>query len=366
MINEEKNIVFSFLTWNVRSIRSISAFVKLKVLLNGLMSAENSNAITCFIFTETWITHNPRFNFNSIKNYNNVHIGRPAGVKGGGISVYIKKPIILNEIFSVVNNDVEALLVECLQKGFYRKILAVYRPPSGNLSSFMLWLEEVLEQHNDLIIAGDFNINILSLNSHACYTDVLKFYSYRILNNIVTREISSSLIDHVIVNEGIETTGIQSIIVHTARATVKSDHSLIVTLLKGRNHPLQLVRKIIKKVNYNAVTDILNVMFRDVNTLNISNCNLKTICENIGRCIRDNTITLSIKHRANEVLPPWVDAKYKRLFTNINNLSGKITKLKAKNLMCDRMMLKYNDRSREEMHITLIYLLLGRSCRGTY
>jgi hypothetical protein len=81
VIEEKHNeIEFTIACWNVRSIRDIKRFNKLKVLLSGLVHS-NNHSVDCLVLVE----YNDSFKFYELKNYNSVIRSRKES-KGGGIA----------------------------------------------------------------------------------------------------------------------------------------------------------------------------------------------------------------------------------------------------------------------------------------
>ena len=70
---------------------------------------------------------------------------------------------------TISTNDFEALWVE-IQNGSQRYCGEIYRHPHGNIQNFMDFLnsaiEKIVRENKFCIILGDFNIDLLKLDSH--------------------------------------------------------------------------------------------------------------------------------------------------------------------------------------------------------
>lgn len=139
---------------NMRSMRT-----KLDSLELFLTSLEHS--FDALIFTETWLSSNDQL--PPLLGYKAT--GMVTDTKrGGGIAIYVKKtnPISVIDELSVINTDVECMVVNT-----GRTIIAVvYRPPTGNVSSFLVLFENMLASLGALVlpfvIMGDVNIDTIS------------------------------------------------------------------------------------------------------------------------------------------------------------------------------------------------------------
>ena len=124
------------------------------------------------------------------------------GKRGGCIAVYIAESLQYSEVRTVT--ELESLMVEMtLHKRVLGLICVVYRTPQSQVQSFFNQLEFLLLQHDskkDLILCGDFNINVSCPDKSASsFIDLLGSYGLYVLNNLPTRETpsSKSCIDHI-------------------------------------------------------------------------------------------------------------------------------------------------------------------------
>ncbi|KAG5666693.1 hypothetical protein PVAND_014708 [Polypedilum vanderplanki] len=289
----------------------------------------------CIAITETWLNEGDKINRYNIKNYNNFHLKRRIGKRGGGISLYVKKNWNLNIIDSNISNNVEYLLAQINNDQINRKLLIIYRPPSGNIASFLSWLDQITSSHPDLILAGDMNINIADIKYSAIYVDLLNSNGYDIINESITRNESKSIIDHICISERTFEISCKVIEVYTMMKNNLSDHNMLVLVAKSCNS-VNWTKTSIKKINYNAIINEISSENKDVLSLEseskheVLNKFQNLIC-NIKFCIDTHTEVIELKHNANFIVPPWIDNRYVKIFSHIDNLSSKIEKLKFQN-----------------------------------
>ena len=153
---------FSILNLNIRSLAY--NYDNLIAFLN--ICGDNFHIIT---LNETWITPLSEDNFN-IQNFKAYHIYR-TNAKCGGVSIYVRDNIPskkLDEV-SIISNHIEACAVNVELGNQDISVLSVYRPPNSRKQDFINHIDHMLNgclKNKNLIIAGDFNIDLLQLNSN--------------------------------------------------------------------------------------------------------------------------------------------------------------------------------------------------------
>ena len=84
---------------------------------------------------------------------------------------------------SRITHDIEHLFIECAMNSKRILIGAIYRPPGGDVDTYMESLENLLSTHlrcDELIIVDDFNLNLLNIDYSfpaATFLNVMKTYS---------------------------------------------------------------------------------------------------------------------------------------------------------------------------------------------
>lgn len=111
--------------WNIRSLEPTLDFVRLTLLLNTL---------DILTISETWLHENIQDNELEIEGYRFYRFDRDTGKRAGGICVYAKPHINIDEIkfkdLNASNNDLEILWLK-VKAGNYKTIIlgTCYRPP---------------------------------------------------------------------------------------------------------------------------------------------------------------------------------------------------------------------------------------------
>lgn len=189
---------FSLLHVNIRSIRRYwNEFL--------IISRDVSSIIDVFVLTEISISAADTNQF-SLPGYTATFYTRCSG-RGGGIAVFVNKK------WSVSQNPLQFSHAECVALSLGNEatsvyLLAVYRPPSSNVGSFLEELDTCvsdLSLQDQLCIIGDFNIDILRVaKSTVCnYLNTLAKHGIECTIDNPTREehllgrLVSSCIDHV-------------------------------------------------------------------------------------------------------------------------------------------------------------------------
>lgn len=120
--------------------------------------------------SESWL--NPEIPNNTVRldQYKIYRQERNANKRGGGLCTYVHKTLKVDALkyneLNVSNENIEAMVLEFQQKLTKPIILITeYRPPQGNQAEFTLKLREILinlKSHNDVMVIGDFNIDIVN------------------------------------------------------------------------------------------------------------------------------------------------------------------------------------------------------------
>ena len=201
-VSSKYNKSFSVIHMNCRSLPKHHADIV--SLLDSLECSFNVIALT-----ETWLDPNDvkHYSFNG---YNFVSKERTSK-KGGGIALAIKEDVkyILRPDISIFNNVCETLFIEIFKPGKNVIIGVCYRPPGQSVKAYLNHLKDMLSvvnsEHKECILLGDFNIDLMKLNTSSYSNEFLEtFYAYSFLPMISkpTRitDKSMTLIDNIYSN----------------------------------------------------------------------------------------------------------------------------------------------------------------------
>ena len=198
-----KNENFSLIHANIRS--ATKNLSKLDTYLSNI-----SHEFSIIALSETWgKDHNvDRY---GIDNYKAEHKYRSCR-NGGGVALFIKDHIeyhVRNDL-SIQNAFIESLFVEIAKEtvGKNKNVICgvVYRPPDTDVKKFNEYISAILssiKQESKLsYLVGDFNINLLSIDSHNDtheFSDILFSHSFIPYITKPTRITSKSatLIDNI-------------------------------------------------------------------------------------------------------------------------------------------------------------------------
>lgn len=130
--------------------------------------------------------------------------------KGGGVAIFAKDSIVCTDMRHILlpfvsEKDLEAAGIEVKLGTKKLLIIDIYRSPNGDLQAFLSRLGGLLTScngtWNNLVLVGDFNIDLLAKQDKAVvrYRDVMNSFGLLSLVEDPTRvtELSSSCIDHV-------------------------------------------------------------------------------------------------------------------------------------------------------------------------
>jgi hypothetical protein len=368
-----ENPYLNVLSWNIHCLNNKKLNILKQYLdewsrSSTLGNCNNNFPITCsgarknyFIdiisLTETWLDSENKFEILSIKNYNSFAASRVSGKKGGGILVYIHKNYPSFAVESVVNDNIELLLVKIIAGSNEYHVLTIYRPPNGDLNVFVEMFEEVVLKVNrdKLIINGDMNLNVLNANEMDIknYLDMLTSLNLFIKNKAVTRlnPITGigTLLDHVILSDIYEFDH-NYISFTSKRINLMSDHNFV--MLMYRMPKMSLKDRIIKfkKSNIDAITDEFYNNLSQLDT-RIAELNLQpvdvyfsAVHEILINAVSNNSKFVKVKlPTTHQTLPKWADNNYIEMLNTLYNLEEKIDFRRSKGLECDLLQLKFDE-----------------------
>lgn len=191
-------------------VRNISAFhvnsrsLAHKQDLLAVFLEEFTFSFDIIMFSETWYQEHSEMLI--IDGYRHFFVNR-IGKRGSGVALHVKRGIqcdVLEE-FTCTTPHYEELSVKSDNNLF----VVLYRPPTGNMSNFLEFVENLLEHasfHNyKVLLGGDFNINMLddgtSTRATTNLMDSLGFCSVITTPTRVTVSCQSAL-DNFVVNTG--------------------------------------------------------------------------------------------------------------------------------------------------------------------
>lgn len=90
--------------------------------------------------------------------------------RGGGVGMYVKHDMVSEILISTSFDYIECLWVKLKRQNDTVIIGNLYRPPNSNITQFLNYLEDILSnlyiEYDKIICLGDFNINMLNLESN--------------------------------------------------------------------------------------------------------------------------------------------------------------------------------------------------------
>ena len=166
---------FSILNFNIRSFhRNKQGF---ESFLQSILFK-----FDVIVLSETWNSLNT-LELCFFDGYNSHHTYR-ADSRGGGISVFTCNSLKAKKIphLCLCTSTFESCVVKVCYNSEYCFIIGVYRPPSGSVDSFLLDLEDLLNDdmlRNKLIVfTGDINLDLININSCESLNYINLMYSF--------------------------------------------------------------------------------------------------------------------------------------------------------------------------------------------
>ena len=218
---------FKMISLNVQSI--FAKFSSIEAFLQNLHEKNAEPDVICI--QESWLNNNSDLSLIQLDDYNCISQGHRCTVHGGLIT-YIKKKYKIKKIdYSLESNIWEGLFVELSEDNTSNKVLIgnVYKPPknnnnNNNVQQFINEITPIIQDYDtkkhDILLAGDFNINLLKIEEREIYANFLELmmsHSFFPKITLPTRfsTHSCSLLDNVFCKLSSNTLSTSAGIIHT-------------------------------------------------------------------------------------------------------------------------------------------------------
>lgn len=248
-----------------------------------------SKTIHAIILTESWLDIDHISNIN-ILGYNAIHSIRNTSEgfsTGGGVTIFLLADLAYNIVYENVEDNNNLLIINLpLQKMF---ICGIYNNPRSNIQLFLDKISDITSRFKNLLIFGDFNMNLLNLNDSKVnlYNNIIHSNGFIFLNKLSSEfatRISNTvrtIIDHII------TDLVQYNFSFFLSPTCVSDHEMIIlSFNKPTFKKSEIKSKIIVDYNNISNSNILN---------SVNECsNFAELIQLIQDIIKDNTRTIKI------------------------------------------------------------------------
>ena len=300
--------------------------------------------------SETWLDQSTP---PALPDYNFVH--KPRNREGGGIALFIRKEFQFH-IFEPTNNcsthtTYESLFI-CIpqSKGTDLIVGVIYRPPGTSVTlfndEFNVLLAEITNSKKDIILAGDFNIDLLKAEDHE---PTKMFYnyltSYQILPTILkpTRitDLTSSLIDNIFTNKW-NKVNISSIIV-----TDISDHLPIMVRLNLNMPKCNKMETLNQRKTGKQEMEYFQSLLNEINWTEIT-----AACANEDANMAYNKFIVNYKNAYNKAFPLYSPTKSRKRQNNQPWMtSGLLNSCKKKNKLYLKFIKQPNETNKKNFII---------------
>ncbi len=313
--------------------------------------------------SETWLKSNKGIDF-AIKGYEMFYTNRECK-NGGGVALYIDKNIdckVIENMSVAVEDVCESITVEiCMGKQKNIIVSCIYRAPGANIEVFKEWMEKLfsLNTQKDLLICGDYNIDLLNAKKHKPTDDFIDTMFSMSLFPAITRPSritlqSATLIDNIFTNIAYNN------IVSGLLYNDTSDH-LPVFVVYDLNHRLKKDK-----------SDIKYIRIRTEETVNAFKADL--LAQNWDSVLKENNVDIAYE-KFLEIFKRMYDKNCPIKKVNRKNkcisspwlTKGLINACKKKNYLY-RQFIKYRTREAELKYKKYKNKLttIMRTCRNDY
>ena len=285
------------------------------------------------VLTETWLTPNRKNDEIMIPNFDIPYRKDRNDRVGGGVAIYIKSGISFHKSCNLIDNEVEGLCVEVNVRNHKFLLCGIYRPPNSGVE---YWdsLERTFETLNnshikDLVILGDFNCNMQSVNLPNRMHNLILAYDLCQLIDEPTHftEHSSSIIDLALVNNPANV--LFSDVISPFIPDLVRFHCPIIVSLKFRKPTIKTFKRhvwLYDRGNYNLFRNRLQLIDWD-NTFSSGDVNeiSDNITEQIINAAKVSIPNMTVTIRPSE--PEWITANIKTAIRQRKRLFKKAKRL---------------------------------------
>ena len=225
-LNATKNGL-KLLSLNAQSI--LAKFSSIEALIHALCEKDAEPDIFCI--QESWLSDNADLSLIQLENYKCISQDYKCSAHGGLI-IYIKSKYKFDKIEYNINSNIwEGLFMEITGDSLANKVIVgnIYKPPrnnndNNNIQQFINEITPILQSYdsrkNDIMLAGDYNINLLKINERQLFADFLELmmtHSFFPKITLPTRFSmhSCSLLDNIFCKLSPNTIKTSSGIIHT-------------------------------------------------------------------------------------------------------------------------------------------------------
>ena len=167
---------FSILSLNCQSLNA--KFDQINIKVQQLRSEGHEFKVICL--QETWLSDDSETALFQIQEYNLVQHGKQCSAHGG-LAIYISTKLNFSTVDININSQVwEGQFIEISNIETNKTLIIgnLYRPPHNTndlyqtfINEFIPILEHLQRVNREVIIAGDFNIDLLKINENATLGD---------------------------------------------------------------------------------------------------------------------------------------------------------------------------------------------------
>lgn len=317
--------------WNARSLKNINNFNQFRTLLNTFIPGYD-----IIVLCESWFDmSSTNFDIYSLNGYSHEKLTRK-NQKGGGVSVYIRDNMNYR-IKSTFNGCFQKIVIEIMLLNEWTKFIAYYRPPQhSNLDNFLLDVEYECDDNMPTIIVGDINIDVNKPNEKTCsnYQSLLESYDAVVINDLITRPASSSIIDHIIVKKFPYVSDVSTII------NSKSDHNMLSFSIRKPFYPSsnQIIYR--QFIDYNIVSNHFSLNEHELLSISDPSEQLSTLVCKIKSAITAGSVTKRFKLSNHVKIAPFYNCEILGLLRWKENVFNKIRKLKKEKKPYDKLTSK--------------------------
>lgn len=165
---------FSLISLNTQSLNA--KFTQLKAYIE--FYKQNDITVNAFCLQETWLSDESDTSLLQLEDYNLITKGKACSAHGG-VAIYLHKSFNYEILQITESENWDGLAVSVNVNSKQVIVVNIYRPPRSSTEAIKMFSDEITQlfdcfkKSKNVIVAGDFNIDLIKFKNNNCTNDYL-------------------------------------------------------------------------------------------------------------------------------------------------------------------------------------------------
>ena len=171
---KDKTGSFSLISLNTQSLNA--KFTQLKTYIE--FYKQNDLTINAFCLQETWLSDDSDTSLLQLEDYNLITKGKACSAHGG-VGIYLHKSFDYEVLHITESENWDGIAISVNVNSKQVIIINIYRPPRSSVEAIKMFSDEITDlfdnfkNSKNVIVTGDFNIDLIKFKSVNCINEYL-------------------------------------------------------------------------------------------------------------------------------------------------------------------------------------------------